>query len=428
MKSKILVIFFVLYNLVFVMGQREIRVTLDKGLPMIPVAIPKFVCSDSTKAEEPVLKELYDTFISDLNYSRVFKMVSERYYQYIDQFDPDHIKYKDWASIQAKILVSGKLEIIGEKRIVFQIRVYDVESERFIFGKSFSGDRSLVRVVAHKCADEMMKYFGEKPFFNSKVAFVSTRDGSEEIYYMDYDGKRKTRITFNDYLDLLPTWSNDNQRLLYTSYRRGECELYTFHLYSGKLSILSSGGTNYSADWCRENNKIVYTSTKKDGNAEIYVLDMDTKKEKRLTFNRIIDSSPGWSPSGSEVVFVSQRSGNPHIYLMNASGTNVRKITRDGKHHDSPDWSPDGSRIVYVSMVNWRLDLFIFNFKTNTITKLTENAGRNEMPTWSPDGKHIIFASNRSGKYQIYSIDYDGRNLKQLTYKGKNTMSSWQKK
>jgi TolB protein len=408
-------------------GQREIRVTLDEGIPMIPVAVPQFVLTESSAPDEALQGELYQTFMDDLKYSRVFTLISEKYYEYIDEFDPDHIEYRDWGSIQAKILVTGKLEIISEARIVFQIRVYDVESERFIFGKSFSGDKKLIRVIAHKCADEMMKYFGEKMLFDSKIAFVSTRDGNEEIYFMDYDGRRKTRVTFNDYIDLLPTWSRDNQKLLYTSYRRGECDLYLFHLYSGNLSILSTGGTNYSADWCRDSNKIVYTSTKNDGNAEIYVKDMDTGRESRLTFNRIIDTSPSWSPSGSEIVFVSQRSGNPHIYIMNASGANIRKISSGGKHHDSPDWSPDGSRIVYVSMVNWRLDLFVFNLKTNRVIKLTQDAGRNEMPSWSPDGRHIIFASDRSGAYQIYSVDYDGKNLKQLTFKGKNTMPSWQK-
>jgi len=428
MKTRIIVILLLVFSGCWLMGQREIRVTLDEGIPLIPVAVPAFTLISGSQPDESLQDELYQTFLADLSYSRVFVLISEKYYDYIDRFDPENILYKDWASIQAKILVAGKLEIVGSDRIVFQIRVYDVDSERFIFGKSFSGDRKLVRVIAHKCADEMMKYFGETPFFDTKIAFVSTRDGNEEIYFMDYDAHRKTRVTFNEYIDLLPTWSSDNQKLLYTSYRRGECDLYTFHLYTGELSILSSGGTNYSADWCRDHNKIVYTSTKNDGNAEIYVKDMDSGRETRLTFNRIIDTSPSWSPSGSEIVFVSQRSGNPHIFIMNASGANIRKISSGGTHHDSPDWSPDGSRIVYVSMVNWRLDLFIFNLKNNRVTKLTQNAGRNEMPTWSPDGRHVIFASDRSGQYQIYTVDYDGKNLRQLTFQGKNTMPSWQKK
>ena len=411
-----------------VFAQEEVRLGIREGMPAIPLAIPGITFSDISVKDEQVKKEIYETLWADIKYSRVFALVPRSYYDYIQKFDPGNIIFKDWASIQTNILLVGELEISPEERLVFSVKVFEVNSRKFLFGRNFGGKKEFVRLIAHRAADEMMKYFGEKAIFTSKITFVSSRDENTEIYIMDYDGKRQKRITYNQYIDILPSWSRDNEKILYTSYKKGTPDLFMYYIYTGKTDMVSRGGVNYSADWSPEGEKILYTSSKKDKNAEIYLRNMDTGKEKRLTFNRAIDTSPSWSPNGKEIVFVSQRTGIPRIYIMDSEGTNVRCITYDGSHFDSPAWSPDGTRIAYVSMVEGRLDIYIYNLKDNTIIKMTENAGRNEDPTWSPDSRHIVFSSNRNGRYQLYSIDYDGTNLKRLTAKGENKMSNWQKK
>jgi TolB protein len=409
-----------------VYAQQEVRIRISEGMPMIPVALPEFLLRANSQPDQAIKNEIYQVLWNDLEYSRVFKLVPKEYYSYIKNYEPGNIRFKDWASIQANILISAELEVSAGDRIVFSMKAYDVRSERFIFGRNFGGKKEFARLIAHRAADEMMKYFGEKPIFTSKVTFVSTRDGSSEIYIMDFDGKRPRRITNNDYIDVLPSWSADGEKLLYTAYKNGSPDLYMFHLYTGKFELISAGRTNYCADWSRESDKIAYTSTK-SGNAEIYVRNMKTGKEKRLTFNPAIDTTPCWSPNGNEIVFTSQRSGTPQIYIMDSEGTNIRRITHEGTYHDSPAWSPDGTRLVFVSRIESRFDIYLYNLKDNTMGKLTERSGRNENPTWSPDGRHIIFASNRSGSYQLYTVDYDGSNLRQLTFRGENKMPEWQK-
>lgn len=426
--------FFIMLSLLIIsnsfclFSQKEVRLGIKEGMPIIPVALPEFSFSNKSLVNNEVKNEIYEVLWKDLDYSRVFKLISREHYSYIQKFEPSNIIFKDWASIQANILISGELEISKEDRVVFSIRVYEVNSKKFIFGRNFGGKKEFIRLIAHRAADEMMKYFGEKPIFTSKIVFVSDKDGNKEIYIMDYDGKRHKRITYNKYIDLLPSWSRDNEKILYTSYRKQNPDLYIFYLYTGKTELVSTGGVNYSADWSPDSDKIVYTSSKKDRNAEIYIRNMETGKEKRITFSSAIDTTPCWSPNGKEIAFISQRSGVPRVYLMDAEGTNVRCITYDGSHFDSPSWSPDGTRIAYVSMVEGRLDIYVYHLKNNSITKLTEKAGRNENPSWSPDGRHVIFSSNRSGEYQLYSVDYDGANLTQITFKGENKMPKWQKK
>lgn len=408
-------------------SQEEIKVRITEGIPMIPVALPQFDYTETSQVDANVLKDLYETIWDDLEYSRVFKLVPRQYFTYIGKLDQDNINFKDWASVQARVLMTGKVEITNGDRIIFSVKVYEVGTGRIIFKRNFAGRKEFARLIAHRTSDEMMKHFGEKPYFTSKIVFVSTRDGNKEIYIMDYDGGRQKRITFNSYIDLMPSWSKDGENLLFTTYKKGFPDLVKFNLYSGKTDIISSGGVNYRADWSNEEEKLVYTSSKNGNNAEIYLREMDSGKEKRLTFNRIIDSSPCWSPNGKEIAFTSQRSGTPQIYIMNEDGTNVRRITYEGTYHDNPAWSPDGSRITYVSRIEGRFDIYVLNIKNNSMTKLTEMSGRNENPAWSPDSRHIIFTSNRTGSYQLYSIDYNGQNLIKLTRRGENLMPKWQK-
>ncbi len=423
--------FFVLLGLILVgftiYAQQEVRIRITEGMPMIPVALPDFELRATSLPDQTVKTEIYQVLQDDLSYSRVFKLIPKEYYTYIQAFDPQDIRFKDWASIQANILITGAVEVAAEDRIVFTIKVYDVNSEKFIFGRNFGGKKEFARLIAHRAADDMMKYFGEKAIFNSKLVFISSRDGNNELYIMDYDGQRQKRVTYNQDVDILPTWSADNEKILYTSYRKNNPDLYMFNLYAGKTEMIATGQANYGADWSREEEKVVYTSTR-SGNAEIYLKDMRTGKEKQLTFNPAIDTTPCWSPSGDEIAFTSQRGGTPQIYLMNADGTNMRRITHDGNYYDSPAWSPDGTRIAYVARIESRFDVYVYNLKDNTVVKMTEQSGRNENPTWSPDGRHLIFASDRSGTYQLYTIDYDGTNLRQLTFTGENKMPEWQKK
>jgi TolB protein len=407
-------------------AQQEVTIRITEGMPMIPVAMPAFQFSESSPQKSDVLSTVYETLWNDLEFSRIFKMVPREHYSYIPRFNPNAINFKDWASIQANILISGRLEVTADDRVIFSFRVYEVASERFIFGRNFGGKKDLARLIAHKAADEMLKHFGEKPLFTSKIVYVSESGNDRDIYIMDYDGYRPMRITFSSAIDMLPSWSADNEKILYTSYRNLSPELFMFDIYAGKTELISSGGSNYAADWSPVADRIVFTSSK-DGNAEIYMKDMKTGQEKRLTFNPAIDTSPCWSPNGREIAFTSQRGGTPQIYIMDAEGSNIRRITMEGSYHDSAAWSPDGMRLAFVSRIENRFDIYVYNLKSNEMSKLTENAGRNENPSWSPDGRHLVFSSNRSGRYQLYLVDYDGRNIRQITASGENKMPKWQR-
>jgi TolB protein len=427
-QKKILIAIALCLAAAWLQAQQEIVMKISEGRPMVSVALPDFVLRSQSEGARAAAQEIHKVLGDDIKYSRVFQLLPKDYYGYIKAIDPEKIVFKDWDSIQAKLLLTGEISEDGQGRATFDGKIYDVKSERFIVGKRYQADKSSWRLVAHRMADELMKLYGEKPVFSTKVAFVSNRDGNDEIYIMDYDGANPTRITFNKVRDYMPAWSPDQRTIAFSSYRGNTVGLYLRDIYAGKETLVASKGTNYSAAFSPDGKKLAFCSSMtQEGNAEIYVLDVGTTKIHRLTYNSASETAPSWSPTGREIAFTSDRTGAaaPQIYTMDAEGSNVRKVSFGGSYHDSPAWSPTGDRIAYISRVDNLFDIYILNLRTNQISKLTETRARNENPSWSPDGRHLVFASNLSGSIQLYTIDYDGANLRRLTDLGQNKLPNW---
>ncbi len=408
-------------------AQQEVVMKISEGMPMISVALPDIIVRSQTPAAVEAAREIQAVMTADLKYSRIFQPLPRDYYAYIRPVNPEKIIYKDWDSIQAKLLFVGE---IREQNGTYSIdgKIYDVKSERFIMGKRYQAKKAELRLAAHRMSDEFMKLYGEKPVFTTRVAFVSNRDGNDEIYMMDYDGANQTRITFNKIKDYMPAWSPDQRRIAFTSFRANGPGLYIRNIYEGTEVLVSAKNTNFSGAFSADGKKLAFCSSMaEEGNAEIFVLDLTTGKTRRLTYNRATDTAPSWSPTGREIAFTSDRTGEgaPQIFIMDAEGANVRKASFGGSYHDAPAWSPWGDQIVFVSRVDKLFDLYLLNIRTNQMTKLTESNARNESPSWSPDGRHIVFSSNMSGSVQLYSIDYDGQNLHRLTDRGENKLPNW---
>jgi TolB protein len=415
----------------FLAPQQEFKMVIRDGMPVISFALPKF--ASAGPSVQPAADEIYQVLSDDLKYSRIFQLLPKSYYDYIRPLNPKAIEFKEWESIPANLLFTGQVAEADGGETAFERNLYDVRSQRPILNpKRYQAKKPDLRFLAHRMADEIMNAYSEKPVFESKVAFVSDRDGNKEIYIMDYDGANQTRLTFNKIDDISPAWSPDGKMIAYTSYQSLVAGLYILQIYEGRRIAVSVRGGNFSPCWSPDGKKLAFMSTM-DGNSEIYTADIDEDslkrgafRIKRLTFNNGIDGAPTWSPTGRQLAFVSDRGGTPQIYTMDAEGSNVVRVSFGGStHHDSPAWSPAGDRIVYVARVESVFDLYVLDLRTQQISKLTESNARNESPSWSPDGRHIIFTSNMRGGLQLFSIDYDGAGLRQLTTKGQNNWPDW---
>ncbi len=154
--------------------------------------------------------------------------------------------------------------------------------------------------------------------------------------------------------------------------------------------------------------KIVFSSTR-DGNSEIYAMEIDGSNQVRLTNHPADDYGPSWSPDGRRIAFVSNRdSGVDHIYVMDSDGRNVTQLTREsnGSH---PAWSPDGAKIAFTRNKGGN-QIWVMDADGQNQTRLT-HVGFNVLPAWSPDGRRIAFVSSNK---EINVMDENGNNRESL--------------
>ena len=149
--------------------------------------------------------------------------------------------------------------------------------------------------------------------------------------------------------------------------------------------------------WVDAQAQIAFVS-RRDGNAEIYVMDADGTNQRRLTNNRANDRSPAWSPDGRRIAFVSERDGHVHvrhgwptseIYVMDADGGNPQNLTNNPSDDWSPSWSPNGKRIAFVSERDEPRvygDIYVMDADGSDPERLTNNPRDDRYPAWSPDG------------------------------------------
>jgi len=149
----------------------------------------------------------------------------------------------------------------------------------------------------------------------------------------------------------------------------------------------------------------VLITSNRDGNAEIYLVELGGKTQKNLTNNDAEDIYPSWSPDGQKIAFTSSRGGDAlNIFVMDADGKNVKQLTKyKGKSAYCSEWSPDGKEIVYVLGD----EFVLLNPETLRRQLLTDNAYD---PAWSPDGKKIACTKFVEAGYKIHVMDADGQN------------------
>src|SRR3989454_4473389 len=148
---------------------------------------------------------------------------------------------------------------------------------------------------------------------------------------------------------------------------------------------------------------------------EIYVMDYDGARAKRITGNGSINLSPAWSPDGKEIAFVSYRTGTPELMVINNDGALRAAFPQQGELNSAPSWSPDGSAVAFSSSRDGNAEIYLLRLSDRSLKRLTNNDGIDTSPTWSPDGRQIAFTSDRAGSPHIYVMDADGGGVHNVT-------------
>jgi Tol biopolymer transport system component len=241
------------------------------------------------------------------------------------------------------------------------------------------------------------------------IAFSRTQ---RSVYVMDADGANKTRLTgAPDPYSIFgspPVWSPDGQKLAIITQRTPES------LTSDGLSVINADGTNRTQLQTKP-----FTPPDKSVGYGTYAT--------TLSYGSLV-----WSPTGNKLAFASYTEfdsassadssasasgpveGSSGIYLINVDGTGLCKLT--GSHNEEsesygmyPAWSPDGGKIAFEDkgMIN------VINPDGSGRKELTGTKGAQSVPVWSPDSQKIAYIE--SANQGLYLINADGSGREKLT-------------
>ena len=268
----------------------------------------------------------------------------------------------------------------------------------------------------------------------------------DQIYTMNADGSNVKMVSTGDGRTTCSYFYKDKKKILYGSTHLASKDCppnpdfskgYVWAIYpgydifqakpdgTGVKQLTSTAGYDAEATISRDGKKIIFTSMR-DGDLDLYVMDTNGKNVKRLTNELGYDGGAFFSPDGRQIVY---RSFHPkteaeiarykdrlannlieptifEVWVMNADGSNKRQVTKLGAASFAPFFTPDGKRIIFCTNYfatdprKRNFDLALINVDGTGLERVTTNETFDGFPMFSPDGKKLVFASNRNAAKQ----------------------------
>jgi dipeptidyl aminopeptidase/acylaminoacyl peptidase len=230
-------------------------------------------------------------------------------------------------------------------------------------------------------------------------AIKDTDKNDSDIWMAGWDGTQEIQLTFSAESESQPRWSPDNKYLSFVSSRQGakDGQLWLLNRAGGeavKVSEVKGGVSEYA--WAPDGKRLVFVVSEPDprdpkddekegdkkkspppvvidryhfkqdvegylrnARTHLYLFDVATKKAEAITSGILYDeSSPVWSPDGTQIAFVSKRgtgdldrTENTDVWVIEAkAGAQPRQVTTSPNEDSGPlAWSPDGKSIAYLA-------------------------------------------------------------------------------
>jgi Tol biopolymer transport system component len=227
-----------------------------------------------------------------------------------------------------------------------------------------------------------------------------------------------SQLTFAEEIEEYPAWSPNDEELAFSREEAGIRSIFVKNISSGEERRVSQGEyDDIQPTWSPDGATILFVRSKHpkvklepgdvfgsfyDG--DVWALDLVAQKETKLVENGF---NPDYSPDGKRIAFDASWAGPRRIWAVDALGYNPQQLTSDsseGISHVRPRWSPDGSRVVFQSIDRTKFDIRVFDLTTGRSTWVTNDAVQDLNPVWSPSGGFIYFSSYRGGGINIWRV------------------------
>jgi hypothetical protein len=165
-------------------------------------------------------------------------------------------------------------------------------------------------------------------FDGEKIAFVSNREGSDDVWVKDLVSGSLNRATDSGYPSY-PKISPDGEKLAYFEYET----LYVVDLSLGDTLMVDDNTDWYSIDWSPDSKKILFISYT-DGNGDIFAYDLDNSSKTRVTVTSNGMDYPMWSPDGNSIVFARYEDDwSVSVWITSSDAQDQRKLLQQNLYN-----------------------------------------------------------------------------------------------
>jgi Tol biopolymer transport system component len=183
--------------------------------------------------------------------------------------------------------------------------------------------------------------------------------------------------------------------------------------------LTNEPGYDAEATVSPKGDKIVFTSTR-SGDLELYTMNIDGSDVKQITDELGYDGGAFFSPDGTKLIFRSSRPKTEEeikeykelldkglvqptemeLYICNADGSDLKQLTNLGNANWSPFFHPSGEKILFSSNFEaergFPFNLYLIDLDGKNLERVTHGETFDAFPVFSNDGKYLAFSSNRN--------------------------------
>ncbi len=334
------------------------------------------------------------------------------------------VNFASWQSAGIPHLVVGQVEGSSAGGYQISFKLLDTYQGGQILGLSYQATLQTLRQVAHRISDEIYRALtGQRGAFSTQIVYVTIeKRGRDKIYVLnvaDADGANPRTMLRSVEPILSPSWSPNGKRIAYVTYdvviapqgyRDKQMAIYTQDVQTGYRERVSIGrGLNAAPAWSPDGSRMALTLSK-DGNAEVYIMNLSSRALTRLTYDPAIDTEPTWSPDGQSIAFTSDRSGTPQIYRVSVNGGTPQRITFKGNYNARARFSPDGQKLALLhngEEGGYKIATYELN---NNDMRVLSRSSFDDSPSFAPNGDMIIYGTGT----ELSAISSDGRMQQRL--------------